>query len=238
MQSLILVGGKGSRMGSTTKSKPKSLVPINGKPLLEKQLNILKKFRFENIYLITGYLSSAFDYLNIPSIFNNEWANTNMVNGLMKADKLLSNDTTIVSYGDIFYEENILNSLYNCKYDFCLAYDINWESLWRKRFINPLVDAETFKISNDGFITEIGATPKDCESIQGQYMGIFKITPNAWKKLKYIYHELSIDKQNTISMTEIISIYIDKNMNQVFGVPNYEEWGEIDTNDDLKLYER
>ena len=53
-----------------------------------------------------------------------------------------------------------------------------------------------------------------------------------------IYHELSIDKQNTISMTEIISIYIDKNSNQVFGVPNYDNWGEIDTNDDLKLYER
>ena len=32
MQSLILVGGKGSRMGSITKSKPKSLVPINGTP--------------------------------------------------------------------------------------------------------------------------------------------------------------------------------------------------------------
>ena len=56
--------------------------------------------------------------------------------------------------------------------------------------------------------------------------------------LKYIYHELSIDKQITISMTEIISIYIDKNSNQVFGVPNYDNWGEIDTNDDLKLYER
>ena len=46
MQSLILVGGKGSRMGSITKSKPKSLVPINGTPLLEKQLKILKKFKF------------------------------------------------------------------------------------------------------------------------------------------------------------------------------------------------
>ena len=238
MQSLILVGGKGSRMGSITKSKPKSLVPINGTSLLEKQLNILKKFKFDKTILITGYLSSSFDYLNIPSIYNYEWEKTNMVNGLMKADKLLSNDTTIVSYGDIFYKENILNSIYYCKYDFCIAYDPNWESLWRKRFSNPLLDAETFKISKDGFITEIGATPKNCQSIQGQYMGIIKISPNVWKKIKYIYQTLSIEKQNSISMTEIISIYIDKNMNKVFGVPNYEEWGEIDTNDDLKLYER
>ena len=61
MQSLILVGGKGSRMGSITKSNPKSLVPINGTPLLEKQLNILEKFKFDKKILITGYLSSSFD---------------------------------------------------------------------------------------------------------------------------------------------------------------------------------
>ena len=236
MQSIILVGGKGSRMGSITKTIPKSLVEINGIPLLEKQLKILKKFEFKKISLITGYLSSAFEYLDLPSIYNYEWEETNMVNGLMKADKLLSSDTTIISYGDIFYSEKILKDLYSCNYDFCLTYDINWEKLWRRRFIDPLLDAETFKISDEGFIKEIGGIPKDCSSIQGQYMGLLKISPSAWQNFKAIYGELSIRKQKSISMTELISIYINKNMNKVYGGPNKEEWGEIDTNEDLNIY--
>ena len=67
-------------------------------------------------------------------------------------------------------------------------------------------------------------------------MGLLKISPNAWQNFKAIYGELPIKKQNSISITELISIYINKNMDQVFGVPNKDEWGEIDTNEDLNIY--
>ena len=47
------------------------------------------------------------------------------------------------------------------------------------RFSNPLTDAETFKIK-DGKLVEIEKN-KTFDDINGQYMGIIKITFTGWK---------------------------------------------------------
>ena len=43
MQAIVICGGKGERLGSLTSNCPKGMVRINGKPLLEYQLEWLKK---------------------------------------------------------------------------------------------------------------------------------------------------------------------------------------------------
>ena len=41
MKAVILAAGRGSRLGKITEKKPKSLVEVNGKPILEYQLEAL-----------------------------------------------------------------------------------------------------------------------------------------------------------------------------------------------------
>jgi len=52
---VILCGGRGTRLGSITKKTPKSLVEINGKPIIWYILKILKKNKFNHFILPTGY---------------------------------------------------------------------------------------------------------------------------------------------------------------------------------------
>ena len=52
---VILCGGRGTRLGSITKKIPKSLVEINGKPIIWYILKILKKNKFNHFILPTGY---------------------------------------------------------------------------------------------------------------------------------------------------------------------------------------
>ena len=60
----ILCGGIGSRIKKYSKGIPKSLIKINNKNLLIYILNELKKYNFNKIYLLTGYKSYLFKYLN------------------------------------------------------------------------------------------------------------------------------------------------------------------------------
>ena len=55
---------------------------------------------------------------------------------------------------------------------------------------NPLTDAETLKISEDGFITEIGKKPKSYDEIEGQYIGLMKFSAAGVKILREHYHAL------------------------------------------------
>lgn len=56
-QAVILAGGLGLRLRPITLSIPKPMVPINGKPFLQYQLELLKLSGFVRILLLVGYLS-------------------------------------------------------------------------------------------------------------------------------------------------------------------------------------
>ena len=52
MKSIILAAGKGTRLKELTKSKPKCLVKIQGKSIIEYQLEIFDNFKFDEILLV------------------------------------------------------------------------------------------------------------------------------------------------------------------------------------------
>jgi len=53
---VIMAGGKGSRLGQYTKNCPKPLLPVNGKPMLEKIIERAKSQGFENFLISINYL--------------------------------------------------------------------------------------------------------------------------------------------------------------------------------------
>lgn len=56
MQAVIMAGGKGTRLSSVITDIPKPMVPINGKPLLEYQVENLKEAGVTDIIIVVGYL--------------------------------------------------------------------------------------------------------------------------------------------------------------------------------------
>ena len=57
MKAVILAGGLGSRLKPFTEVIPKPLLPIGEKAVLEIQIEHLKKYGFDEIYLATNYKS-------------------------------------------------------------------------------------------------------------------------------------------------------------------------------------
>ncbi len=51
----ILVGGSGKRLRPYTEENPKSMIMVGDKPILEWQINWLKKYGVEEFVLLTGY---------------------------------------------------------------------------------------------------------------------------------------------------------------------------------------
>lgn len=55
MKLVIVAGGKGTRLG--LKDIPKPMVKIDGKPLLEHQINLAKFYGIKDIYILSGHMS-------------------------------------------------------------------------------------------------------------------------------------------------------------------------------------
>ena len=57
MQAVIMAGGKGSRLAALTRDEiPKPMAPFLGKPLLEWQLEELKRYGIRRVTLVVGHL--------------------------------------------------------------------------------------------------------------------------------------------------------------------------------------
>jgi len=55
MKGVILTAGEGTRMRPLTLSRPKTMVPIGGKPILQYNIEALKEAGINEIILVVGY---------------------------------------------------------------------------------------------------------------------------------------------------------------------------------------
>lgn len=59
MKALILAGGKGTRLKELTAAVPKALVPIAGKPVIEYQLELLRRQGLVEVVILVNHLGAA-----------------------------------------------------------------------------------------------------------------------------------------------------------------------------------
>ena len=108
MKALILAGGRGKRLRPLTDKIPKSLIPINKKPLIQHTINYLKKFGINEIIICSGYKSKQIqDFLKKKKNFgckieySVEKNPLGTAGAIKNAIKNLSDESFLVINGDI-----------------------------------------------------------------------------------------------------------------------------------------
>lgn len=235
---IILAAGRGSRLKDLTKSKPKCLLEIQGKSILQRQLEsqIKAGISENNISIVTGYCSKKLDRFAVKKFQNNSWSTSNMVYSLLHAREWLENYNCIISYSDIFYTASAIKLLTQSTHEFAITYDPNWQELWGKRFDNPLTDAESFELNSDSTIKSIGKNPHNFSQIEGQYMGLIKLTPHKWKSVAKFISSLDSETIAKLSFTDLFQTLIESKNELIGAVPYFDTWGEVDNENDLQLY--
>lgn len=238
MKAIILAAGRGSRMKTMTDAKPKCLVELHGVPLLDLQLRSLRAAGIKEIAIVTGYRAEMLQGRADAEFHNPHWVDTNMVSSLASGSKWLEEQPCIISYSDIFYDPSAVISLMETDAEIAITFDPNWERLWRDRFGDPLLDAETFRKAEDGTLLEIGKKPERTEDLEGQYMGLLRFTPAGWSEIQAIRESLTNERCDKLDMTSALQAVLERGNQRIEAVPYYGSWGEIDSADDLAVYAR
>tara|TARA_B100001559_G_scaffold314950_1_gene316096 strand:+ start:1116 stop:1826 length:711 start_codon:yes stop_codon:yes gene_type:complete len=106
MKVVLLAGGFGTRISEYTKTIPKPMIKINGKPLLLHIMQYYANHGFKNFYIALGYKGEI-----IKKFFNKkffDWSinlietgkNTMTGGRLKRLTKLIGNETFLMTYGD------------------------------------------------------------------------------------------------------------------------------------------
>lgn len=235
MQLIVLSAGKGSRLPTKFRNKPKCLVELNSKPLISYNNYFFNNFK--NKIIVTGYKNKYLNQFskknNFINVINKEYSSTNMVHSLFLTKNLVKDDVLIV-YGDVIFNPKIYNLLKSKKN--ILPINVNWLKNWRKRMSpkNILKDAENLIIKNNQLI-EIGTKINKNKLPKYQFMGIVKLTKNTYQKSYNFFKQI---KDKKIDMTSFLNLCI-KNKIINFKVKKYKSyWYEIDTISDYKFADK
>ena len=248
LKAIILAAGQGARLKPLTNNKPKCLVDLFGKSLINYSIDTFRQCGISDITIVTGYLSNLLKIPDLSYVENKNYASTNMVETLFCARETLD-DSVIISYGDIIFEQKILQKLIAAEDDMSVIVDFAWEKYWRLRFKEPLKDAESLILDDQNFIQNIGQKPQSISEIQGQYIGLMKFQNEGISKLINFYDKSknqSLDGINPLNpniqfeksyMTDLLQGLIDDG-NQIRALLISNGWLELDSLSDFEIYQK
>ncbi len=241
MKVIILVAGQGTRLKPLTDDRPKCMVKLLGKPLLEHQLNVLASNNISDIYVVTGYLKEKICYPQLKGTYHNpRYEQTNMVVSLFTAKEIMEGDDLLITYGDIVYSEEVIEKVISDTSKIGVVVDKGWHAYWAARMENPLDDAETLKVNSSNEIIELGKKTDNIDEVQGQYIGMIKIRKDFVAKVVSFYE--SLDKNGSYDGKSFENMYMTSFLQEIIQnltplTPIYIEngWMEIDEPNDLNF---
>ena len=168
---LVLAAGLGRRLGDRTADRPKALLELQGKTLLERLLVSLAAAKVEQAVVVTGYCakrveafvaSRAFG-LSVRTVFNPDYATANNIVSFLSAAEMIE-DGCLLLNSDIVVDPSVIEELAADRDGSWLVVDHD----------EPL-GAEEMKVQLDeaGWIARVNKElqPEDCV---GEYIGALR----------------------------------------------------------------
>jgi choline kinase len=244
MKVIILAAGEGSRLRPYTNEMPKCLVPLGGKSVLDWQLDTMRSCGIDDITIVKGYMADCIEREGLNSFVNKDYATTNMVMTLWCAEEKMEGEV-IVAYGDIVYDNEVLQALIDAPHDISVVVDVDWEKYWNKRFSDPLADAEAFSMDENNKIKLIGQKADKLSDVEAGYIGLIKLKGKgvAVFKQSFLRAQGANDAwgsprpfQNAY-MTDMLQGLVNEG-HDLYAVKIKRRWLEIDSVSDLQLADK
>lgn len=237
MKVLILAAGSGTRLGKQTEFIPKSLISINKKTILERQLDIIKN---ENdISIIAGPNKDKFSKFGIEIFEDEEYQKHEQLGSLTSINKIFKKDV-IVIFSDIIFDKKIFRKIVETECDFGIALDKNWREKYMDRTEHPTSQADLAQVIGE----KIKYIKKNLEGDNiSEFIGILKFSPHGWRVLMELCQKLKANHKGNFHYAEMFSqAYITDIIQELIEL-NYNvkpifvegDWIEIDTPQDIEI---
>lgn len=222
LKAIILSAGEGSRMRPLTLTKPKTMLPVAGKPIIQYNIESLRDNGITDILLIVRYKEEIVrNYFGDGSDFG--------VNISYKTQKDFLETANAISYGEDFIDDSIivLNG------DIILDDEIIHEIIKKYNYLSPdtlmllteVEDPSAFGVVEieNGNIKNIVEKPKREEAPSNLVnAGIYIFNKDIFDKIR----ETEISERGEYEITDSVSLQIEDNKT-VIGHKTSKDWIDV-----------
>ncbi|OGZ42305.1 MAG: hypothetical protein A3C80_00525 [Candidatus Ryanbacteria bacterium RIFCSPHIGHO2_02_FULL_45_43] len=239
MKAIIIAAGLGSRLAPLTEHKPKCLLDVGGKSILQRQLDTLRSADIHNISLIKGYKKEQIHFPDLKYYVNDNYRNNNILYSLMSAEDEMDSEF-IALYADIIFTSEVVEELKRCTADIAIVADIADRKYYDGWVDHPTEEVENIIFDDDHNVIAIGKHI----TAPAEFIGMLKCTRRGAKVFKDYFHRAQKEFSGKPFMrssvfekaylTDFIQ-YLTDNGVKVKCVLIKQGWYEIDTIQDLEM---
>jgi phosphoenolpyruvate phosphomutase len=119
---IIVAAGFDKKMWPLNQDRPKAMLEIKGKSILERQVEALRGAGIERIVVVGGYQGDKIQIPGVEVVQNKSYKTTGMLKSLFTAESTMS-DGFVFCYGDVLFEDHVIEKLLKSKSDVSVVVD-------------------------------------------------------------------------------------------------------------------
>ena len=232
MKAVILAAGKGTRMKDITKTIPKPMVVVNGKPMLEQIVNAVKDAGITSIGMVVGYKREMIhDHFGDGGAFgvSIEYINQKEQNGtgaaLHLAKDFVEEDHLFFTFGDVLTPQENYDGMidYVQKTDCSVLMGLNTVD-------DPYRGAAVYLDDNKNIVRMIEKPPKGTSTTNLNNAGLMILSPEVFDYTA----KLKLSPRGEYELTDVFGmIRDDKKVVKGYVLSGY--WKDVGTPEDLEI---
>lgn len=247
MQGLILAAGRGSRLGALTDERPKCLVAVDGRTMLDRAIVQMREAGIGRIAVVVGYQGHLIEAEGVEKILNANWSITNIAASFMTAASFLRSGPTVICYADIVFDRLVLDAALHTSADVSVVVDQDWMRVYEGRDWHPIGEAEKVELRQDGDVAKIGKIEILPNSCAGEFIGMLKVTVSGAKEILRIGEKCAVTQPGfelrlgrtfeQAYLADLLQVAIDHGMSIRPSFIN-GGWREVDFSEDRERAEQ
>ncbi len=237
-KAVILAASRGRKFGQLTLDKPKTMLPYRGRPLLERLVDTFNNCGIKDVSMVLGYKAAAANVDGARRIVNRPWKKGGIASSLYRAAEQLDGPV-VVAYGDILFEEDVLNDLLDTGENIVLAVDTSWANgrkLGREidAVMGALPPSDHYGASRCVRLEAIG-TRIDHDAAHGEWIGLLKLSTEGSRRLKSFLESYYSEESRLQKPTSLVQLITAMQAAGETIHVNYSRghWLDVDGPDDL-----
>lgn len=236
---IVLAAGASPGMGSLTEDRPKAMLDIKGKPLLERQVDTLNGAGIKDIAVVVGWKKEAVTMPNLRRYVAPEGQGE--LSSLLSAAAELKR-RCVVLYGDILFDKGLLERLLQAEGDVVLAVDR--APLAAGRTLCDLVETGDPAVGAGRSLTagdSVKRIGRDIPGANGEWVGMLMLSPAGAAKVMEVVDALR-KKGGTVhqakdlasaALTDLVQALVEHGV-AVRTIDTFKGWMEIDSFEDYR----
>ncbi len=192
---IVLAASRGHELGELTEHQPKTMVKIQGAPILARIVDAYNAVGVKDIVVVRGYKKEAVNLPNLTYVDNDDYADTGELASLLKGLQSRKGraQQTLISYGDVLFNTYIPQSLCQEADDCVIFLDSNWREQTSYARLGGFAEC-TVPNSRKAFNAKVYLKRLGDEipeaSTHGVWMGFLKVSPAAATLITAVITEL------------------------------------------------